>query len=82
MFSKAECCVKWDSCISEILKSESGVLLGGMLSPKLFTEFLKDISKSFDQSEGIPVDTLLLYTCYLQTTLSFFQILQMDCKSN
>ena len=26
----------------------------------LFTEFLQDISKSFDQGEGIPVDTLLI----------------------
>ena len=59
MFSKAECYVKWDSCISEILKSEFGVLQG-MLSPKLFTEFLHDISKSFDQGQGIPVDTLLI----------------------
>ena len=60
MFSKAECRVKWDSCISEILKSEFGVLQGGMLSPKLFTEFFQDISKSFDQGQGIPVDTLLI----------------------
>ena len=48
MFSKAECRVKWDSRISDILKSEFGVLQGGMLSPKLFTEFLQDISASFD----------------------------------
>ena len=52
MFSKAVCGVKWDSHISEILKSEFGVLQGGMLSPKLFTEFLQ-----FDQDQGIPVDT-------------------------
>ena len=38
MFSKAECHVKWDSRISDILNSEYGVLQGGMLSPKLFTE--------------------------------------------
>ena len=31
-----------------------------MLSPKLFTEFLQDISKSFDQGQGISVDTLLI----------------------
>ena len=31
-----------------------------MLSPKLFTEFLQDISASFDQDQGIPVDTLLM----------------------
>ena len=55
MFSKAECRVKWDSRISEY-----GVLQGGMLSPKLFTEFLQDISATFDQDHGIPVDTLLM----------------------
>ena len=60
MFSKAECRVKWDSCISKLLKSEFGVLQGGMLSSNLFTEFLQDISKSFDQGEAIPVDTLLI----------------------
>ena len=32
----------------------------GMLSHKLFTEFLQDISKSFDQGQGIPADTLLI----------------------
>ena len=52
MFSKAECRVKWDSCICEILKSEFGVLQGGMLSPEIFTEFLQAISKSFDQGQG------------------------------
>ena len=31
-----------------------------MLSPKLFTEFLQDISASFDQDQGIAVDTLLM----------------------
>ena len=31
-----------------------------MLSPKLYTEFLQDISKTFDQGQGIPVDTLLI----------------------
>ena len=41
MFSKAECRVKWDSRISDILKSEFGGLQGGMLSPKLFTDFYK-----------------------------------------
>ena len=60
MFSKAECRVKWDSRISDILKSEYGVLQGGMPSPNLFTEFLQDISATFDQDQGIPVDTLLM----------------------
>ena len=59
MLSKAECRAKWDSCITGILKSKFGVLQGGMLSPELFTEFLQDLSKSFDQGQGIPVDTLV-----------------------
>ena len=72
MFSKAECRVKWDLYISEILKSEFGVLQGGMLSPKLFTEFLQDISKSFDQGQGIPVDTLLIVYLLFADDLVFF----------
>ena len=60
MFFKAECRVKLDSSISDILKSEFGVLQGGMLSPKLSTNFLRDISASFDQDQGIAVDTLLM----------------------
>ena len=70
MFSKAECHVKWDSRISDILKSEFGVLQGGMLSPKLFTEFLQDISESFDQ--GIAVDTLLMIYLLFADDLVFF----------
>ena len=46
--------------MSDILKSEFGVLQCGMLSPKLFTEFSQDISATFDQDQGIPVDTLLM----------------------
>ena len=62
MFSKAECRVRRESRNSDILKSEFGVLQGGMLSPKLFMEFLQDISASFDQNQGtcIPVDILLM----------------------
>ena len=48
------------SRISDIFKSQFGVLQGGMLSPKQFTEFLQDISALFDQDQGIAVDTLLM----------------------
>ena len=72
MFSKAECRVKWDSRISDILKSEYGVLQGGMLSPKLFTEFLQDISATFDQDQDIPVDILLMVYLLFADDLVFF----------
>ena len=75
MFSKAECRVKWDSRISDILKSEYGVLQGGMLSPKLFTEFLQDISATFDQDQIIPVDTLLMvYLLFADDLVLFIRI--------
>ena len=80
MFSKAECRVKWDSRISDILKSEFGVLQGGMLSPKLFTEFLPDISASFGQDQGIAVDTLLMV--YLLFADDLFQNLPRDYKNS
>ena len=82
MFSKAECRVKWDTCISEILKSEFGVLQGGRLSPKLFTEFLQDISKSFDQGEGIPVDTLLIvYLLFADDLVLFLRFCKWIAKA-
>ena len=82
MFSKAECRVKWDSCISEILKNEFGVLQGGILSPKLFTEFLQDIPKSFDQGEGIPVDILLIvYLLFADDLVLFFSFCKWIAKA-
>ena len=80
MFSKTECRVKWDSLISDILKSEYGVLQGGMLNPKLFTEFLQDISATFVQDQGIPVDTLLMVYLLFADDLVFFQNLLRDYK--
>ena len=72
MFSKAECHVKWYSCISEILKIEFGVLQCGILSPKFFTKFLQDISKSFDQGQSIPIDTLLIVYLLFANDLVLF----------
>ena len=44
----------------------------GMLRPKLFTECLQDISKAFDQGQGIPVDTLLIvYLLFADDLLLF-----------
>ena len=74
IFSKAECRVKGESRISDIIKSKYVVLQGGMLSPKLFTEFLQDISATFDQDQGIPVDTLLMvYLLFADDLVLFFK---------
>ena len=62
MFSKTECRVKLDSRISDILKSEFGVLQGGMLSHKLFTEFLQDLSASLLMVYLLFADELVLFS--------------------
>ena len=77
MFSKADCRIKWDSRISD-KKSEFGVLQGGMLSPKLFTDFLQDISASFDQDQGIAVDTLLMVYLLFADDLVLFSYLSFS----
>ena len=60
-----------DSSKIDLLKSEFGVLQGVMLSPKLFTDFLQDISASYDQDQGIPVDTLLMVYLFFADDLVF-----------
>ena len=43
-----------------------------MLSPKLFMEFLQDISATFDQDQGIPVDTsLMVYLLFADDLVLF-----------
>ena len=64
----------------ELLKSEFGVLQGGMLSPKLFTDFLQDITASFDQDQGIAVDTLLMVYLLLADDLVLFLESARDYK--
>ena len=58
-----------------------------MLSPNLFTEFLQDISKSFDEGQGIPVDTLLIVYLLFADELVLFSdsanglLQKLPCKS-
>ena len=53
MFYKSNGRVKWRNKFSKPIKSKYGVLKGGVLSPKLFTEFLCDISEYLDRSLGL-----------------------------
>ncbi len=51
MYKKAKCKVKWKGLVgSEINSSEYGVMQGGMLSPKLFSEFLTDLKITWKRS--------------------------------
>ena len=72
MFSKATCRVKWRGIVSNQIDSIFGVLQGGMLSPKLFTEFLSDISIDLHCEYGVTLsDTLLYYLLYADDLVLF-----------
>ena len=53
MYDKAVCRVKWKGELGEDIDSEYGVLQGGMLSPKLFTEFLYDLKENLESKFGM-----------------------------
>ena len=61
MFEKANWRVRWNNELSDEIKSEFGVLQGGIISPKLFTEYLSDIGSYLDNSKGIVLGELLMY---------------------
>lgn len=56
MYDKAKCKVKWKGKVGGKIDSEFGVLQGGMMSPKLFTEFLHDLREYFEKEYGIVLD--------------------------
>ena len=65
LYDKAKCKVKWKGSIGNQIESEYGVLQGGMMSPKLFTEYLGDLGEFLDENQGVQlgsnVITHLLY---------------------
>jgi hypothetical protein len=60
MFDKAKCKVKWKGLVGGNIDSEFGVLQGGMLSPKLFTEFLTDLHKYLSHECGVLVSNQII----------------------
>ena len=60
MFNKSNGRVKWKNKFSKPIKSKFGVLQGDVLSPKLFTEFLCDISKYLDRSLGVKLGGMVI----------------------
>ncbi len=51
MFDKAKCKVIWKGLVGWGIDSKFGVVQGGMLSPKLFTEFLTDLHSYLSSDE-------------------------------
>ena len=65
MYKQAKCRVKWKGQVGVELDSEYGVLQGGMLSPKLFTEFLYDLKQFLDNEYGVILsEEIMTYILY------------------
>ena len=52
MFLKSSSRVKWNGKISKPIKNRYGVMQRGVLSPKLFNEFLQDLGKYLNLKYG------------------------------
>ena len=63
MFLKSSSRVKWNGKISKPIKNRYGVMQGGVLSPKLFNEFLQDLGKSLNPKYGLKIGDI--YFAYL-----------------
>ena len=61
LFQKANYRIRWQGELSEKINSLFGVLQGGMISPKLFTEYLSDLGVYLNESCGIKIDDVFLY---------------------
>ena len=65
MYKKAKCRVKWKGQLGAEIDSKFGVLQGGMLSPKLFSEFLTDLKQYLEMKCGLLLDEdILAYILY------------------
>ena len=65
MYENSKCRVKVDGMLSKEIKSLFGGLQGGMISPKLFTEYLHDLQIYLQPKFGIVLDeNIVQYILY------------------
>ena len=65
MYENAKCSVKVDGMLSEEIENLFGELQGGMISPKLFTEYPHDLQIYLQPKFGIVLDdNIVQYILY------------------
>ena len=73
MFNKSNGLVKWRNKFRKPIKSKYGVLQSGVLGPKLFTEFLCDISEyHLDSSLGVKLGGMVIMYLLFADDIVFF----------
>ena len=72
MFLKSSSRVKLNGKISKPIKNRYGVMQGGVLSPKLFNEFLQDLGKYLNPKYGLKIgDIYLAYLLFADDIVLF-----------
>ena len=72
MFPKYSSRVKWNEKISKPINNRYGVMQGGVLSLKLFNEFLQDLSKYLNPKYGLKIGDLYLVYLLFADDIVFF----------
>ena len=72
MFLNSSSRVKLNGKISKPIKNRYGVMQGGVLSPKLFNEFLQDLGKYLNPKYGLKIgDIYLAYLLFADDIVLF-----------
>ena len=72
MFLKSSSRVKWNVKISKPIKNRYGVMQGGVLSPRLFNEFLQDLRKYLNPKYGLKIGDIYLAYLLFADDIVFF----------
>ena len=72
MFHKSSSRVEWNGKISKPINNRYGVMQGGVLSPKLFNEFLQDLRKYLNPKYGLKMGDLYLAYLLFADDIVFF----------
>ena len=72
MFLESSSRVKWNGKISKPIKNRYGAMQGGVLSPRLFIEFLQDLGKYLNHKYGLKIgDIYLAYLLFADAIVLF-----------
>jgi hypothetical protein len=70
-YSTQEMCVKWGSSTSDVFKISNGVRQGGVLSPKLYTFYIHDLSVVLNSLNIATLNLHVLITSFMQMICVF-----------
>ena len=80
MFLKSSSRVRRNGKISEPIKNRYGVIQGGVLSPKLFNEFLQDLGKYLNPKYGLKIGDIVLFSEFAESLQAQIDLFYKYCE--